>query len=133
MTDMVNNPPHYTSHPSGIEAIQVTRHMNFNLGNAVKYLWRAGLKDKEKTIEDLKKAIFYINDEISRLSPLSEKGYFEPIDYFAEGEQEGQRLEQERIIALLQQDICPDWTVDCCDGACSAYNDAINLIKGEQK
>lgn len=66
--DSVNHPPHYTSHPSGIEAIEVTRHMNFNLGNAMKYLWRAGIKDEKKHIEDLQKAIFYINDEIKRLS-----------------------------------------------------------------
>jgi hypothetical protein len=65
--DMVQHPPHYTSHPSGVEAIEVTRHMNFNLGNAMKYLWRAGLKDPSKTIEDLQKAVFYIQDEIKRL------------------------------------------------------------------
>jgi hypothetical protein len=65
--DLVNHPPHYTSHPSGVEAITVTRHMNFNLGNAMKYLWRAGLKDPAKTIEDLEKAVFYIEDEIKRL------------------------------------------------------------------
>ena len=63
--DMVNHPPHYTAHPSGIEAIQVTRHMNFNLGNATKYIWRAGLKGDG--IQDLKKAVFYLNDEIARL------------------------------------------------------------------
>ena len=63
--DPVNHPPHYTSHPSGIEAIEVTRHMNFNLGNATKYIWRAGLKADR--LEDLKKARFYINDEINRL------------------------------------------------------------------
>jgi hypothetical protein len=45
MTDMVNHPEHYTVHPSGIETIQVTRHMNFNLGNAMKYIWREGIKD----------------------------------------------------------------------------------------
>lgn len=65
--DQVNHPEHYTNHPSGIEAIQITRHMNFNLGNAIKYIWRAGLKDKNKTIQDLEKAIFYIKDEINRL------------------------------------------------------------------
>ena len=65
MSDMVNHPPHYTSHPSGVEAIQVTRHMNFNLGNATKYIWRAGLKDD--SIQDLEKAMFYIADEITRL------------------------------------------------------------------
>lgn len=63
--DLVNHPPHYTSHPSGIEAIQVTRHMNFNLGNAMKYIWRAG--QKGDPIQDLEKAIFYLQDEIERL------------------------------------------------------------------
>ncbi len=70
-TDMVNHPSHYTSHPSGIEAIEVTRWMNFNLGNAIKYIWRAGLKgDPQKHLEDLKKAEFYIKDEIKRLGGL---------------------------------------------------------------
>jgi hypothetical protein len=67
MPDMVNHPPHYTSDPSGVEAITVLRHRNYNVGNAMKYLWRAGIKDEAKQIEDLKKAIFYINDEIKRL------------------------------------------------------------------
>ena len=71
--DMVNNPPHYTSDPSGVECIQITRHRNFNVGNAIKYLWRNGLKDAEtengkgKQVEDLRKAVFYINNEIDRL------------------------------------------------------------------
>ncbi len=65
--DMVNHPPHYTSDPSGVECIQITRHRNFNIGNAIKYLWRAGIKDDSRQVEDLKKAIFYINDEINRL------------------------------------------------------------------
>ena len=67
MTDLVNNPLHYTSDPSGIECIEITRHRNFNIGNAFKYLWRAGLKDGNTEIQDLQKAIFYINDEIKRL------------------------------------------------------------------
>ena len=66
MDDPVNHPAHYTSHPSGGEAIDITRHMNFNLGNAVKYIWRAGLKGD--SIEDLQKARFYISDELERLS-----------------------------------------------------------------
>lgn len=71
--DNVNHPTHYTSDPSGVECITITRHRNFNIGNAVKYLWRAGLKDdaqlskREKQMEDLHKAIFYIKDEIKRL------------------------------------------------------------------
>ena len=71
--DNVNHPKHYTSDPSGIECIHITRHRNFNVGNAIKYLWRAGLKidaDKSsinKQIEDLEKAVWYIVDEIHRL------------------------------------------------------------------
>lgn len=66
--DNVNHPKHYTSDPSGIECIEVTRHRNFNIGNAIKYLWRNGLKDSDAQIQDLEKAIWYIQDEINRLS-----------------------------------------------------------------
>lgn len=72
--DNVNHPSHYTSHPSGIECITITRHYCFAIGSAIKYLWRAGLKkeqgleDKEKEIEDLRKAIWFINDRIKQLS-----------------------------------------------------------------
>ena len=62
--DSVNRPKHYTQHPSGIECIQVTEHMGFCLGNAVKYIWRADLKND--AIEDLRKARFYIEREIQR-------------------------------------------------------------------
>jgi hypothetical protein len=59
------NPAHYKAHLSGIECIEVTRHFNFNLGNAIKYIWRAG--HKANTVQDLKKAIWYLEDEIKRL------------------------------------------------------------------
>ena len=62
--DAVNHPKHYTDHPSGIECIQVTEHMNFCLGNAVKYIWRADLK--HDAIEDLKKARWYLDREIAK-------------------------------------------------------------------
>ena len=61
--DLVNQPPHYTSHPSGVECIQITEHMNFLLGNAMKYIWR---NEDKNGIEDLKKAIWYINREIAK-------------------------------------------------------------------
>ena len=64
MTDLVNHPPHYTAHPSGVECIDITEHMGFCLGNAVKYIWRADLKDN--AVEDLRKAAFYIDREIER-------------------------------------------------------------------
>ena len=73
--DNVNNPSHYSwlKDKCGIEVIDITRHLDFDLGNAVKYILRAGkkkdssLNDKEKTIEDLKKAVWYINDKIKML------------------------------------------------------------------
>lgn len=72
-TDNVNHPLHYTSHPSGIECIEITRYYCFSIGSAIKYLWRAGLKEdaslssKQKEIEDLKKAIWFIKDRIKQL------------------------------------------------------------------
>lgn len=65
--DPVNHPAHYNSDPSGIACIEIVRHRNFNIGNAIKYLWRAGLKDADTHIQDLQKAIWYITDEIKRL------------------------------------------------------------------
>ena len=62
--DPVNHPKHYTAHPSGVECIQITEHMNFNLGNCLKYIWRADLK--YDAIEDLRKAQFYLNREIKK-------------------------------------------------------------------
>lgn len=66
MNDAVEHPSHYCSHKSGVECIEISEHMNFCLGNAMKYVWRAGLKEDGDEIQDLKKAIWYINREISR-------------------------------------------------------------------
>ena len=65
--DNVNKPSHYCSHPSRIECIEITRHHDFAIGNAIKYLWRAGLKDSENEVQDLEKAIFYIKDKINQI------------------------------------------------------------------
>lgn len=66
MPDAVDHPDHYNKHPSGIECIDIVEHMTFSLGNAVKYIWRADLKSDK--IEDLKKARWYLDREIERLS-----------------------------------------------------------------
>jgi len=71
MNDNINHPKHYTSHPSGIEAIQITKYMGFCLGNALKYMWRADLKGN--AIEDLKKARWYLNCEIEKRENDSSK------------------------------------------------------------
>ena len=71
----VSHPSHYTwiKELCGIEVIDITRHMDFCLGNAIKYILRAGhkqdasLTDNQKEIEDLKKAIWYIKDRIKQL------------------------------------------------------------------
>ena len=64
VNDPVNNPKHYTAHPSGIDCIQITEHMDFCLGNAFKYIWRADLK--HDAIEDLRKARWYLDREIEK-------------------------------------------------------------------
>lgn len=64
--DSVNYPPHYLAHPSGVECITITEHFNFNLGNAIKYIWRVG--EKGAQVEDLKKARWYLEREIERLA-----------------------------------------------------------------
>ena len=64
----VNHPKHYNSHPNGIECIDIIRHYVCDIANALKYIWRAGLKteegisDKDKEAEDLRKALWYIED-----------------------------------------------------------------------
>jgi hypothetical protein len=95
--DLINHPPHYTSHPSGIECIQVTEHMNFNVGNAIKYLWRAS--EKGRHLEDLRKARWYIDREIKRvegppIKPLSMTRAEERWDVLKEDHQ------QERLGAV---------------------------------
>ena len=77
--EMVSHPAHYNSNPSGVECIDIVRHYCFSVGSAMKYLWRAGLKheasltDRQKEIEDLKKAVFYIQDRISQLENKKDK------------------------------------------------------------
>jgi hypothetical protein len=78
MKDNVNHPSHYINHPSKIECIEITKYYDFTIGNTIKYLWRAGLKqeqsmeDKKKEIEDLKKAIWYIETKIKILEGKNE-------------------------------------------------------------
>lgn len=91
--DEVNHPAHYTQHPSGIECIQISEHFNFCLGNAIKYIWRAGLKSDDK-LKDLKKAAWYIDREIERLG-----GSVELV------KQSGHSLESiyQRIIKIIEK------------------------------
>ena len=68
--DLVNNPSHYNSDPSGVKCIEITRHRNNNIGNVIKYVWRNGLKGGNSNIQDLEKAAWYLNDEIQRLKGI---------------------------------------------------------------
>lgn len=73
MDDMVNRPPHYTRHPSGVECIEITQHHDFCIGNAIKYLWRAGLKGDgaEDEIRDLRKAAWYVARRIKMIEDMA--------------------------------------------------------------
>jgi hypothetical protein len=64
MSDPVQHPAHYTAHPSGIECITITEHMDFLTGNVFKYLWRCGAKGKK--LEDMKKARWYLDRAIEK-------------------------------------------------------------------
>ncbi len=66
--EKVNNPKHYHSHPSRVACIDIIEHMTFNTGTAAKYLWRAGLKPGEETLEDLRKALWYVGREITKVT-----------------------------------------------------------------
>lgn len=63
--EAVDHPSHYNANPSGIECIDVVEHLSFNVGNAIKYLWRAGMKGD--LLEDLRKARWYVDREIQRI------------------------------------------------------------------
>lgn len=80
MNDKVNNPSHYTSHPSGVECIELTEHLNFNRGNALKYVWRHQLKNANK--EDLQKAAWYIMREIERELVIDPSQHVQPQKNF---------------------------------------------------
>ena len=69
MSEAVDHPAHYNKHPSGVECIDIVEHMPFNIGNAIKYLWRA--EEKGRQIEDLQKAIWYVQREIKRLGSVA--------------------------------------------------------------
>nr|CAA6830572.1 MAG: Unknown protein [uncultured Thiotrichaceae bacterium] len=70
----VKQPSHYSSHPSGVQCVTITQHMNFCRGNAIKYTWRAGEKNPDEEIQDLQKAKQYLKIEIKRLKKLKLKG-----------------------------------------------------------
>lgn len=71
-SDMVNHPPHYNKHPSGVECIRVVEWMGFCLGSAIKYIWRAD--EKGEDVEDLEKAMWYLRREIRRRKILRKRG-----------------------------------------------------------
>jgi hypothetical protein len=80
MSDAIN-PTHYRSHPSGLQCIDFTEHMNFCRGNAFKYLWRAGLKGD--AVEDLRKARWYLDREIARMTGGNDLDVPEPAPMHA--------------------------------------------------
>lgn len=102
--DLINHPSHY-SHPSGIECITVTRLMPFSLGNATKYVWRAGEKDSSPADVDLAKARFYLHDTLDNglasHPPHRARGL---LIYASEHDDNPLRAELMRMIAYGQLD-----------------------------
>ena len=68
--DPVNNPAHYTQHPSGIECYEITQHLNAPIAQVIQYVWRS--EDKDNPKEDLQKAIWWLECELSRLKEQSD-------------------------------------------------------------
>lgn len=93
MSEMVDNPPHYKKHPSGVECIEITEWMNFNLGNAVKYIWRCN--EKGSQIVDLEKARWYLDREIKRLEKNSPNGKVTPLT----------KVEFEKHVGFIRQQL----------------------------
>ena len=98
---MIDSPPHYTKHPSGVECITITEEMSFNLGNAVKYIWRCDLKS-ESPIDDLRKAKWYIEREINRLTIEKEINRLTPSPTVAAGPHRPER-------GLLDASLAGQW------------------------
>ena len=73
MSDPVNHPNHYNRHPTGVECIDIIRPFTYNRGTAIAYIWRAGRKPNCDEIEDLKKAVFHLQDEIKSLEEETKK------------------------------------------------------------
>lgn len=108
MADMVNHPPHYTGHKIfSRECIEYTRSMNFTFGNAFKYLYRQGQKFNAQ--EDIDKAIWYINDELTYDNDPREIPVFTIMemekDLYEYAQQQGVDLENEDILEVEDKDI----------------------------
>ena len=88
----VNHPKHYNNSPSGVECITVVEHMPFNIGNAIKYLWRCD--DKDNPLEDLQKAKWYVDREIDRRITQQKEAEIEAM--------QAAQLEQEKVPYTIQ-------------------------------
>lgn len=108
MSDAVDHPRHYNSHPSGVEAIIICEHLTFNVGNAVKYLFRAGIKTPDP-IEDLKKAAWYIARELWRLTkkPGAEELFRSECDALRRRivEQDAELVDYEKTVTALREQL----------------------------
>lgn len=92
--DIVQRPKHYNDHPSGVECIEIVEHMTFNLGNAVKYMWRGGLKISDPT-QDYEKALWYVRREFERVPVVLPTP--RQIDFFREAMRQDDRAR--RVLA----------------------------------
>ena len=120
------NPAHYTSHPSGVECIQITEHMDFCLGNAMKYLWRAGQKQGEDLASDLLKAKWYIERKLQLESPMRPSIQEEVT-------RRGVALKQKIEREILQPDPAPKNSLDETDALADLFSPGIYWILQKHK
>ena len=141
MTNHVDHPQHYNRHPSGIECIDLIEWMPFNLGNAVKYLWRAGLKS-EDTITDLRKAKWYAEREQERViqygcNDISFRTYFDKVTSSPDKTQDAIAAGFQPDIAMAFVWIWRAWSIDdaldrvvCLSSASLCIDNQISQLAG---
>jgi hypothetical protein len=105
--DPVNKPKHYTTHPSGVECIEISEKLSFNLGNAFKYVFRRD--DKENTLQDVSKAEWYLKREIGRLEKALEELPASSIIFLHPGLSIGDLRKADKVIAAESDSNAADY------------------------
>jgi Protein of unknwon function (DUF3310) len=124
--DAVNHPSHYNKNPSGVECIEVIRHLPCNLANAVKYAWRAG--EKGDAVEDLKKCLWYLNDERVRVGMLRAQEFF-GWSWSTDADSHAKKVREPYVLADLLIYVSAMMTIASCNKSelLSAYDACIGL------
>jgi len=131
----VHNPAHYNASASGVECITIAEHLGFNLGNAFKYVWRAGLK-ADPIVQDLDKALWYVRRERARRASNSAFGMYAPLSAHKAMRDvivaEGSNLRTAALMALVSA-AESDGAIDGAERALLALSAAVTGARDEQE